>query len=107
MEGGVIGQPYETSYFHSQHLHPSLGMTLPRTAWVRLNRIRTVVGHFRSCWYKWSMSSSATCECGAEDQTVDHVFLQCLIHPAPHGLHGLTALDGEAIECLLNTCPKI
>jgi len=26
------------------------------------------------------MASSATCECGAEEQTVDHVVLQCPIH---------------------------
>jgi len=42
------------------------------TAWVRLNRLRTGVGRFHSCLYKWSMSSAA-CECGAEEETVDHV----------------------------------
>jgi len=41
------------------------------------------------------MSSSATCECGAEEQTVDH------------GLHGLMVLDDETTEWLLNTCPEI
>ena len=40
------------------------------------------------------MSSSATCECGAEEQTVDH------------GLHGLAVLDDETTEWLLNTAPK-
>ena len=29
---------------------------------------------------KWGMASSAACECGAEEQTVDHVVLQCQIH---------------------------
>ena len=56
------------------------GMTIPRTAWVQLNRLRTGVGRFRSCLHKWSMASSAACECGAEEQTVDHVVLQCPIH---------------------------
>ena len=46
-------------------------------------------------------------ECGAEEQTVDHVLLQCPIHQPPHGLHGLTVLDNETIEWLLNTCPEI
>jgi len=50
------------------------GMTLPRIAWVRLNRLRTDVGRFRSCLYERGMASSAACECGAE-QTVDHVVL--------------------------------
>jgi len=45
--------------------HP--GITLSRRAWVRLNRLRTGVGRFRSCLYKWSMASSAACECGAEE----------------------------------------
>jgi len=61
----------------------------------------------RSYLYKWGMASSATCECGAEEQTVDHVVLQCPIHRPPHGLHGLTVLDNETIEWLLNTCPEI
>jgi len=67
------------------------GMTLPKRAWVRLNRLRTGVGRFRSCLYKWGMASSAVCECGAEELTVDHVVLQCPIHRPPHGLYGLTA----------------
>jgi len=84
--------------------HPP-GVTLPRRAWFRLNRLRTSVGRFRSCLYKWGMASSAACECGAE-HTVDHV-LQCPIHRPPHGLHGLTVLDNETVEWLLNTCPEI
>ena len=32
--------------------HP--GMTLPLTEWVRLNRLRTSVGRFWSCLYKWA-----------------------------------------------------
>jgi len=78
-------------------------MTLPRRAWVRLNRLRTGVGRFRSCLYKWGMASFAACECGAE-QTVDHVVLHCPIHRPPHGL---TVLDDETTEWLLNTCPDI
>jgi len=47
---------------------------------------------------------SAACECGAEEQTVNHVVLQCAIH---RPLHGLTVLDDETIEWVLNTCPEI
>jgi len=82
-------------------------MTLPRRAWVRLDRLRTGVGRFRSCLYKWGMVSSAACECGAEEQTVGHVVLECPVHRSPHGLHGLTVLDDETIVWLLNTCPEI
>jgi len=79
-------------------------VTLPRRALVWLNRLRTGVGRFHSCLYKWGMASSATCECGTEEQTVDHVVLQCPIH-RPHGLHGLTVLDNTTTERLLNTWP--
>ena len=58
------------------------GMTLPRRAWVRLNRLRPGVGRFRSYLYKWGMDSSAACECGAE-QTVEQVILHCPIHLPP------------------------
>ena len=83
------------------------GMTLPRRAFVWLNRLRNSVGRFRSCLYKWGMASSAACECGAEEQTVDHVVLECPIHRPPHGLHGLTVLDDETTEWLLDTCHEI
>jgi len=53
------------------------------------------------------MTSSAACECDAEEQTVDHVVLQCPIHRPPHGLHGLTVLNHETAEWLLNTYPEI
>jgi len=45
--------------------------------------------------------------CGAEEQIVDHVVLQCPILRPPHGLDGLAVLDDEIIEWLLNTCPEI
>ena len=83
--------------------HPE--MTLPRGAWVWLNRFRTGAGRFRFCLYKWGMVFSAACGCDAE-QTDDHVVLQCPIHRPPHGLHGLTVLD-DTIEWLLNICPVI
>jgi len=44
------------------------------------------------------MSSSAACEFGAEERTVDHVVFQCPIHRSPRGLHVLTVLDDETIE---------
>ena len=58
MECGVCGQPHKTPHFHPRHRHSPLGMTLPRTAWVRLKRLRSSVRRFRSCLYKWGMTSS-------------------------------------------------
>ena len=38
------------------------------------------------CLHKWGMALSADCECGAEEQTVDHVdvVLHCPIHRPPY-----------------------
>ena len=39
-----------------------LGMGLPRTSWVKLNRLRTGVGRFHSFMYKWGAAPSPNCE---------------------------------------------
>jgi len=66
--------------FSSQTPAPTTpAVTLPRRALVRLNRLLTGVGSFRSSLYKWRMALSAACECGAEEQSVDHVVLKCPI----------------------------
>ena len=70
------------------------GMGLLRAAWVKLNRLRTGVGRFYLSMHKWGLASSPNCECGAFEQTVDHVLNACPIHRAPHGARGLTVLDG-------------
>ena len=72
-----------------------VGMGLPRAAWVKLNRLRTGVGRFHSSMHKWGLAPSPNCECGASEQTVDHVLTACPIHRAPHGARGLTVLDDE------------
>ena len=60
-----------------------LGMSLPRTSWIRFNRLRTGVGRFHSSMYKWGLAPSPNCECGATEQTADHVLSSCLIHHVP------------------------
>ena len=55
-------------------------MGLPRAAWVKLNRLRTGVGQFHSygisLLHRWDidLASSPNCECGASEQTADHVY---------------------------------
>ena len=50
-----------------------VGMSLSRAAWVKLNRLRTDVGRFHSSMHKWDLAPSPNCECGASEQTADHV----------------------------------
>ena len=78
-----------------------VGMGLPRAAWVKLNRLRTGVGQFYSSMHKWGLGPPPNCECGASEQTADHVLTACPIHRAPHGARGLTILDDET-RCWLN-----
>ena len=78
-----------------------VGMGLPRAAWVKLNRLRTGVGRFHSFMHKWGLAPSPNCECGASEQTADHVLTACPIHRAPHGARGVMVLDDET-RCWLN-----
>ena len=78
-----------------------VGMGLPRAAWVKLNRLRTGVGRFHSSMHKWGLAPSPNCDCGASEQTADHVLTACPIHWAPHGARGRTVLDDET-RCWLN-----
>ena len=78
-----------------------VGMGLPRAAWIKLNCLQTNVGRFHSSMHKWGLAPSPDCECGASEQTADHVLTACPIHRAPHGARGLTVLDDET-RCGLN-----
>ena len=79
----------------------SVGMGLPRATWVKLNRLRTGVGRFHSSMHKWGLAFSPNYECGASEQTADHVLTACPIHRAPQGARSLTVLDDET-RCWLN-----
>ena len=78
-----------------------LGMSLPRVAWVKLNRLRSGVGRFCSSMYKWGLAPFSNCECGATEQTVDYIISHCPTHRAPRGMVGLSVLDNET-RCWLN-----
>ena len=84
-----------------------VGMSLPRAAWVKLNRLRTVVERFHSSMHKWGLAPSPNCECGASKQTADHVLTGCPIHRALHGARGLTVLNDETRCWLNNTTANI
>ena len=79
-----------------------IGMSLTRTAWVKLNRLRTGVGRFGSFMHKWGLASSAKRECGASKQTADHVILTCPTQRVSQGIMGWTVLYDET-RCWLNS----
>ena len=69
--------------------------------WYHLNEyflngfLPTGVGRFHSSIQKWGFAPLPNCECGASEQTADHVLTACPIHRAPHGARGLMVLDDE------------
>ena len=70
-----------------------LGMSLPRTSWVRLHCLQSGVGHFHLSIYKWDLALLLNCECDTTEQTADHVISSCLLHHVPRGTEGLSVLD--------------
>ena len=56
---------------------------------------------------KGATAVSAACECGAEEQTADHVILECPMYRAPNGSHGLLSVDDDTVTWLLEVCPDI
>ena len=67
-----------------------VGMCLTRVAWIKLNRLQTGNEQFHLSMHKWDLAPSPNCECGASEQTADHVLTACPIHREPHGARGLT-----------------
>ena len=86
-----------------------VGMGLSRAAWVKLNCLQMVLGNSIVHTQMGSLSftsffqqmGSQNCECGASEQTADHVLTACPIHRAPHGTRGLMVLDDKT-QCWLN-----
>ena len=70
-----------------------MGMGLPRSSWVRLNRLWAGVGCFQSLMHKLGLAPTSNCKCGAVEQIAEHIILTCPIHRAPTGICGLTVLD--------------
>jgi len=54
-----------------------------------------------------TITHSAACELGAEEQTINHAVLLFPIHRLPLELYSLTVLHDETVDCLLNTCSEI
>ena len=80
------------SIFHDVDALPP-GMGHRRPAWVRLNRLRNGVDLFWPLMHKWGMASTASCECGAEEQTTDHIITSWAIYRHPHGIRSLDKVD--------------
>ena len=72
------------------------GSDLPRQAWVKLNRLRTGVGRVNADMWRWGQSKSQACDCGADQQTANHIITEGPLCRPPNGLHGLIDVDADA-----------
>nr|CAI5864203.1 unnamed protein product [Callosobruchus analis] len=50
---------------------------LDRALWAKLNRIRSGYGQCADSLYKWGLTDSPGCECGAPRQTIKHIPAKC------------------------------
>jgi len=69
------------------------GSEQPLSLWVALNRLRTGVGRFGICLYRWGILDTSTCICGAEEQSANHVIFYCNILTPPNCLEDLLSPD--------------
>ena len=83
------------------------GQDLPRRQWTTYNRIRTGVGRFGEAMKRWGLKSTSECECGAQNQSVQHIMDDCTMHRPPNGERGLTDLDEDTRIWLASTSLEI
>ena len=85
-----------------------IGISLPQTAWVKLNHLQTGVGQFHSSMHKWGLAPSLNCECGTSEQTADYVLTVCPIHQASDSgsaaVWGSKRINPWLQSCLCLTC---
>ena len=62
-------------------------VSLPQTAWVKLNHLRTGVGQFHLYMWKWGLATAPNGKCGAAEQTADHILIVWSIHRVPFEYH--------------------
>ena len=83
MEHGVMKKHVLTLLMNDVSPTPP-GISFPRPAWVKLNRLRVVVGLFRLERHNWGLASTTTCECDAKEDTAEHIITPCLIYHHPN-----------------------
>ncbi|XP_061710691.1 uncharacterized protein LOC133520334 [Cydia pomonella] len=78
------------------------GFHLPRKIWCRLNRLRTGHGRCNYFQHKWAWKESPLCECGEEEQTIEHIFRRCPLHFYPGPAEDLDVLTPDVVTWLNN-----
>ena len=106
MEYGVARECFSTSFIKDVSPAPP-EISFPKPAWVRLNHPQTGVGIFHSETYKRGIAFTAGCECGAKEQTAEHVLTSCPIYHYPNSARALSDVNKNLVTRLTETCPVI
>ena len=76
------------------------GFELRRHEWVLLNRFRTNQGRCGSLMHRWGFADIPDCDCGAVQQTMQHIVNECPLRSFPGGLAVLNEAGPDAVEYL-------
>ena len=83
------------------------GFNLPRKTWCQLNRLRTGYGKSASTLFKWGAIDHPSCDCGVQNQTINHISQECPIRRFEGTLEDINQCTDEAISWINNLDLKI
>lgn len=97
-----IGEPWQNIDTHSKI--EQLGFDLPRKILVTLNRLRTGQDRCNHLMHKWELhTTSPSCGCGYEAQTVTHTVNECPIRAFKDTLNDIHTAIGDSVEWIYKT----
>jgi Reverse transcriptase (RNA-dependent DNA polymerase) len=76
------------------------GFNISRHEWVLMNRFRTGQGKCAYLMNRWGFADSENCDCGHEQQTMEHIINDCPLRAFDGGLEVLHDATPEAIQYL-------
>ena len=95
MEHGVLDKHIWSPCLHSQDYHQADGNGPAQAMVGKAQPLEDWCWAFSVVHAQMGLAPTSKCECGAVEQTADHINLTRLTHRAPTGIHGLTDLDGD------------
>jgi len=78
------------------------GSELPHSLWEALNRLRTGLGCFGTCLYRWDILDTPKSICANAEQSANQIIFDCNILCAPNCLEDLRSSDIKNTKWLKN-----
>ena len=78
------------------------GFNLPRKIWCTLNRLRTGHGRCNSFLFKWNSIESPSCECGEEEETIEHLVTSCSIYKFEYGFEAIHSVSDSFLRWIVD-----